>query len=263
MSQRSKASSKSEFPWKEILSFLGVVLVAYFGYLGIRSQNEIPIQATQTAEARLTQIASQPTNTIEPTVTENAPQCTGAFCFLNETINKEDIRKNKAEFTFTDSSLNISGTQIDARVWFDNNDLPNNVRITINFFPLDSNCLFSVGFGEGASFRPSYHTTIIQDSISFLRYRPSEFEERAKTYQTNQDLALIANASNQLRLERENGNVAIIINDVRLISVPQSQDEMQDINNLNRLFISANNNNQEPACSVTIEKVIVEELTNK
>lgn len=68
MSQKSKALPKSQFPWKEVLSFLGVVLVAYFGYLGIRSQNEIPIQATQTAEARLTQIASQPT-AIPPTPT--------------------------------------------------------------------------------------------------------------------------------------------------------------------------------------------------
>jgi hypothetical protein len=45
--------STSEFPWKELLSFLGVVLVAYLGYLGIRSQIQIPIQATQTAEAKL------------------------------------------------------------------------------------------------------------------------------------------------------------------------------------------------------------------
>jgi len=54
MSQNDKTSSTSVFPWKEFLAFLGVILAAYIGYLGIRSQIEIPIQATQTAEARLT-----------------------------------------------------------------------------------------------------------------------------------------------------------------------------------------------------------------
>ncbi len=49
MSQNDKQSSK-DLPWKEILAFLGTVLVAYLGYLGIRSQIEIPIQYTQTAQ---------------------------------------------------------------------------------------------------------------------------------------------------------------------------------------------------------------------
>jgi hypothetical protein len=39
------------FPWGILLGFLGTVLVAYLGYLGTRSQFELPIQATQTAAA--------------------------------------------------------------------------------------------------------------------------------------------------------------------------------------------------------------------
>lgn len=39
------------FPWGILLGFLGTVLVAYLGYLGTRSQTELPIQATQTAAA--------------------------------------------------------------------------------------------------------------------------------------------------------------------------------------------------------------------
>ena len=46
--------SESNFPWKEVLTLLGVIIAAYIGYLGVRSQIEIPIQATQTAEAKLT-----------------------------------------------------------------------------------------------------------------------------------------------------------------------------------------------------------------
>lgn len=60
MGQNDKTSSVSTFPWKEFLAFLGVILAAYIGYLGIRSQIEIPIKATQTAEAKLTLIAQVP-----------------------------------------------------------------------------------------------------------------------------------------------------------------------------------------------------------
>lgn len=60
MGQNDKSTSGT-FLWKEILSFLGVVLAAYIGYLGIRSQTELPIQATQAAEARLTIAAQTPT----------------------------------------------------------------------------------------------------------------------------------------------------------------------------------------------------------
>jgi hypothetical protein len=68
MSQSDKTSPAGSFPWKEILVFLGVLITAYFGYLGIRSQIEIPIHATQTAEARLTEIASMSSMTPSPTL---------------------------------------------------------------------------------------------------------------------------------------------------------------------------------------------------
>jgi len=72
MGQSEKSSSKSAIPWKEILSFTGMLLAAYIGYLGIRSQIEIPIRATQTAEAKLTSVAQtavQPTSTDFPVPT--------------------------------------------------------------------------------------------------------------------------------------------------------------------------------------------------
>jgi hypothetical protein len=55
--RRNKKASSSSFPWKEFLTFLGVIIAAYFGYLGMRSQAEIPIKATQTAEAKQTAAA--------------------------------------------------------------------------------------------------------------------------------------------------------------------------------------------------------------
>ena len=73
MSQPEKSSSASSIPWKELLSFMGVVVVAYLGYLGIRSQTEIPLQATQTAEAKLT-LAAQVPNNIIFTATVASPQ---------------------------------------------------------------------------------------------------------------------------------------------------------------------------------------------
>jgi hypothetical protein len=68
MSQSDKASSTGGFPWKELLVLLGVLITAYFGYLGIRSQIEIPIHATQTAEANLTALANIPSATPPPTL---------------------------------------------------------------------------------------------------------------------------------------------------------------------------------------------------
>ncbi|MBI3152817.1 MAG: hypothetical protein HYZ21_11830 [Chloroflexi bacterium] len=261
-------------PFKKILrtpNALVLVIAAIIALIGVIYQSNIskdvaliPINATSTAEARLTQIASQPTNTLEPTATESVQVCTGAFCFLNEEIDKGDVRSNKyAEFDFTNSALNIKGTRLDARVWIDNNDLPNTVRITVNFLPPDTTCIFSVGFSNGTSYRPSYHMAIWLETLYFLHYRPDGIEERAKNFQIIPNISLKANASNQVQLERENGNIAVIVNGARLIWVPQSEEEMQDINQLNRLFVSANSNSQEPGCTVTIEGIIVEELTKE
>ena len=57
---RKRKTISMPFSWKELFPFLGVIIVAYFGYLGIRTQTETPIQATQTAEAKLV-IESSPT----------------------------------------------------------------------------------------------------------------------------------------------------------------------------------------------------------
>ena len=63
---QSEKSSSSAFPWKEFLGFLGVLLAAYIGYLGVRSQIEIPIHVTQTAESKLTALANTPSVTPSP-----------------------------------------------------------------------------------------------------------------------------------------------------------------------------------------------------
>lgn len=53
--RRRNQSAMNSFPWKEFLALIGVVFAAYLGFVGIRSSVEIPIKATQTAEARLTE----------------------------------------------------------------------------------------------------------------------------------------------------------------------------------------------------------------
>jgi hypothetical protein len=63
MSQNSKIPSNT-ISWGPILTLVGVIITAYFGYLTIRYQIEYPITVTQTAEARLTLIAqTQPSPT--------------------------------------------------------------------------------------------------------------------------------------------------------------------------------------------------------
>ena len=56
-----------------VIGLCGTIIVAYFGYLGIRTQIEEPIDATSTAEARLTALANifSPTPLQTPTVSNN------------------------------------------------------------------------------------------------------------------------------------------------------------------------------------------------
>ncbi len=71
MKKDRKKPDSSTFPWKEILGFLGVILVAYISYLGNRTSAEIPIHATQTAEAKLTLVAQ--TNAVSNSVVIPTP----------------------------------------------------------------------------------------------------------------------------------------------------------------------------------------------
>lgn len=87
MSQSDKISSTGGFPWKEILILLGVLITAYFGYLGIRSQIEIPIHATQTAEARLTTLSNLPS--ITPSATPSSQDLALTAIAIENQLTKE------------------------------------------------------------------------------------------------------------------------------------------------------------------------------
>ena len=71
MSQHEKPTNAS--PWPAVLGFFGVVLAAYIGFIGVRLQIQIPIETTQTAEARLLTLTAQvnlsSTHTPQPTIT--------------------------------------------------------------------------------------------------------------------------------------------------------------------------------------------------
>jgi hypothetical protein len=67
MEQNEKPSQVSLSVWQMLFTFAGTVIVAYLGYLGVRTQIETPIHATQTAEARPTPIP--PTATVTPRIT--------------------------------------------------------------------------------------------------------------------------------------------------------------------------------------------------
>jgi hypothetical protein len=95
MSKKNKPSSTS-LPWKELLAFLGMIIVAYLGYLGIRTQIETPIQATQTAEAKLAAQLSPTASLFTPTV-------------ITPTVITPTLQKNILEtiqFDYIDSPLN-------------------------------------------------------------------------------------------------------------------------------------------------------------
>jgi hypothetical protein len=105
MGQNEKTSS-STFPWKEILAFLGVIIAAYIGYLGIRSQIEIPIQATQTAEAKLTLAAQEiVTPTYPVTMTPSVTDIEG----LQADLLSEDCINSKTWFSL-DGEISNQGS---------------------------------------------------------------------------------------------------------------------------------------------------------
>lgn len=118
---RSKDEGKkteNNFPWKEILAFLGVIIAAYIGYLGIRLQIEIPIQATQTAEAKLT-LAAQ-TN-IAPTLSETAtPSAIGIEGLQSNWLSKDCV--NSALWFSLDKEQNNNCLSLDNYGIFANND---------------------------------------------------------------------------------------------------------------------------------------------
>lgn len=60
MGETRKSEAGKSVPWAAILTFLGVVIPAYFTYATVRSQVLIPLQATQTAEAATQARATAP-----------------------------------------------------------------------------------------------------------------------------------------------------------------------------------------------------------
>ena len=76
---QSERPPTKAFPWKEVLGSLVAVLVAYMGFLGIRAQIQIPIQYTQTAEAKLPTLVVHvdlpSTDTPQPTFTSTPYPC--------------------------------------------------------------------------------------------------------------------------------------------------------------------------------------------
>jgi len=93
MSRKKKSNSNSTTPKSKVdilvakyglfgviiaamIGTVGVIVAAYFGYLGIQTQIKVPINATQTVEARLPltpslsqTLTSHPTSTVAPTFT--------------------------------------------------------------------------------------------------------------------------------------------------------------------------------------------------
>ena len=65
---KKKKLTPTTLPWKEILSFLGIIVGAYLTFKGIQYQIDAPIRATQTAEARFIQSALTGTLTPSPIV---------------------------------------------------------------------------------------------------------------------------------------------------------------------------------------------------
>ena len=102
MSQNEKPPTNT-FPWATVLTLLGVVLAAsitaYVNHLNTRSQIEIPIQYTQTAEAKLptlpVQVSLSSTDAREPAVFPNQFSCT----FLGRTDEETIENLIRAEAT--------------------------------------------------------------------------------------------------------------------------------------------------------------------
>ncbi len=84
MSDSGKPSPSASIPWKEIFGALATIAVAYFGYLGIRSQIDIPIHATETAEAKVAPPTATLITTASSTVTQIPPPPTVTVSGVSE-----------------------------------------------------------------------------------------------------------------------------------------------------------------------------------
>jgi hypothetical protein len=108
-----------------ILSFAGTLIVAYFGYLGIKAQAETPIHATQTAEAKLTKLTAtmdvvnvvsatstspsnilvaSPSNTPDSIETIILPANTLQPCIINNFSDEDKTKLNWAIASNSDSN---------------------------------------------------------------------------------------------------------------------------------------------------------------
>lgn len=81
MIEKDNKRDGPSFPWGIFLGFLGTVIVAYLSYRGTLLQTEIPIRATQTAEAKFTPTAHLGSSPVAPVITES-PSTTPTATYL-------------------------------------------------------------------------------------------------------------------------------------------------------------------------------------
>jgi hypothetical protein len=112
MGNDGKPSAWASIPWKEILGTLATIAVGYFGYLGVRSQIDIPIHATETAEAKVT----PPTATL-PIAASSTPVSPTSTAFVTTTPVPTVSPTPLPTVSPTPSNIGLSDNCIDAKYW--------------------------------------------------------------------------------------------------------------------------------------------------
>lgn len=189
-----------------ILGVAGTLGAAYFGYLSTRTQIELPISATQTAESKMGLVASS-----TAFFTPSQIPLTDSSLTHSETIFSLDTA-NESEFTLTRSSeiiltdiLQVTGDN-ESPVYI-KSKLPDNFKSEIQFHIESIDNGFRVGIGKGESVLPNYRFSMGQEYFA-LKSNDSQGNDRFIDWQ---DMKLEANKTYDLVFARTNGVLKVCL----------------------------------------------------
>jgi len=165
--QQNRNSEQGSFPMKETLTFIGVIITAYIGYLGIRSQTEIPIRATQTKEAKQTMSPQMPSitssnNSIESITTiEVSSISTPTFITVNTLV----PTSTPNNFLHQNGSVSLG--------WFNQWDFSTNttpIKINVKLDKPPSHCEITVHVWDRDAKQTIFEQSITSTETNFLAY---------------------------------------------------------------------------------------------
>jgi hypothetical protein len=203
-----------------------------------------------------------PSETPLATITPQAVVVSQLTWFGHEIDNSYFRATNEfSKFDFHEQMLIVSGIGLDDRIWVGLEQLPSNTRITLTVQISEGECGFSVGFGDGENYKPDYHLTVSSTGTYFLKNRAENAADDnwQKYYYQEHSNPIKVNTPSEIDIRRQASEVTVLINGRQEIFVSPSEEEMEDINTWNRLFLVMYGE-EDGSCQATITKLVVEAL---